>query len=364
MKKGIRMAGGWCVASCLALWGAACQAQEGEPEIDGKPLSAWVKQLRSENRGLQLRAARTLGAAPASLHARIVPLVIPVLKSERENDRFAAAQVLGECGPAARAAVPDLLPVLEGTQYERNRAAAAKSLGLILKDAKPDEEVEKVTRALAKAFADPYSDVRREAGRACGTIGPAAKACIPELPRLFEDPKYHAKPVGGPTWEEMAMVQSAGIWAAGRMGTLAACHVDRLVALLQGHLGADAAEAIGRIGATQENVVPNLMAVIERGNFWENIAAKDKALAALEAFGPKSAPAVSLLDRFLREKTFPPKQTLAILRVLKSIGPAAKPAEAALKQCLEMKDYPHAKPEELEPLRKAAGEALGAVTGK
>ena len=240
-----------CLAGmcCLTLCGGrVCRAQETDPEVDGRPLSQWVKQLRSDNRGLQLRAARTLGTAPASLHARIVPLVIPVLKSDRENDKFAAAQVLGECGPAARAAVPDLLPMLVGTQYERNRAAAAKSLGQILKEAKPDEEVEQVTQALARAFADPYSDVRREAGRACGMIGPAAKSCIAELPRLFDDPKYPAKPVGGPTWEEMAMVQSAGIWAAGRMGALAACHMDRLVALLHGNLGGDAAETIGRIG--------------------------------------------------------------------------------------------------------------------
>jgi HEAT repeat protein len=105
-------------AGCLAtaLLSGVPAAQEEEPEINGRPVSQWVKQLRSENRGLQLRAARTLASVPADLRERIVPLVMRVLKSDRDNDKFAAAQVLGEYGPAARAAVPDLLPMLQGTQ--------------------------------------------------------------------------------------------------------------------------------------------------------------------------------------------------------------------------------------------------------
>jgi len=184
--------------------------------LNGKPLSQWIQQLRSENRGLQLRAARALTEAPENLRPTIVPLLIPVLKSERENDRFVAAQVLGSYGPGARPAVPSLLPLLSDMQFERNRAAAAKALGQILKDAQPDEEVEKVTQALTRKINeewDAYSDVRREAVYAIGMIGPAARSAIPKLTRALTDVDPVHK-LGG----ERRFVRAAAPWACGRMG--------------------------------------------------------------------------------------------------------------------------------------------------
>ncbi|MBA4387949.1 MAG: hypothetical protein C0404_08200 [Verrucomicrobia bacterium] len=69
-----------------------------------------------------------------------------------------------------------------------NRAAAAKALGQILKDSKPDKEVDEVTAALIEAFKDSYPDVRRESATTCGLIGPAAKACIPHMAPLLNEP--------------------------------------------------------------------------------------------------------------------------------------------------------------------------------
>ena len=103
--------------------------------------------------------------------------MIPLLAAERENTRFPAAQVLGECGPVAKDAVPHLLPMLKGTQYERNRTAAAVALGKILKDSESSKQIDEVTEALIVCFKDQYSDVRREAARACGMIGPAYCRC-------------------------------------------------------------------------------------------------------------------------------------------------------------------------------------------
>jgi HEAT repeat protein len=122
------------VMVCGLLLVSICAFAGDDPQIGDKPLSELAKQLRSDNRGLQLRAAKALTNAPVELKPIIMPKVLPLLKSERENDKFVAAQVLGECGPVARTAVPDLLPMLEGTHFERNRAAAAKALGQIPKD--------------------------------------------------------------------------------------------------------------------------------------------------------------------------------------------------------------------------------------
>jgi len=42
-----------------------------------------VTQIRSENRGIQLRAAQTLTKATTELQPKIIPLLLPLLKSER-----------------------------------------------------------------------------------------------------------------------------------------------------------------------------------------------------------------------------------------------------------------------------------------
>ncbi len=353
--------------------GSTCRAEETDPEVEGKPLSQWVKQLRSDNRGLQLRAARALATAPADLRPAIVPLVIPVLRSERENDKFVAAQVLGEYGPMARRAVPDLLPMLEGTQAERNRAAAAKSLGQILKDAKPDAEVEKATQALMAVFDDKYSDVRREAVTACGTIGPAAKSCIPLLPKRLVDRSLAKHP-----WEEQAeraLVERAAAWTCGRMGKLAAVHIDRLISVMQANppQPTEFVDAIAEIGPVHDNVVPNIVDKLEKAVFGgyqggspeENANYRLHCVLALERFGEKSARAAPLLDRFLREKTFEgTKINLSILRTLKGIGPAAKAFAPTLRQWARMTEYRGATQDELAEMNAAAQAALEAVAGK
>jgi hypothetical protein len=352
---------------------AAALAAEADPELDGRPLSQWVKQLRSENRGLQLRAARALASAPADLRAAIVPRVIPVLRSERENDKFAAAQVLGEYGPMARLAVPDLLPMLEGTQAERNRAAAAKALGQILKDAKPDDEVEKATQALMAVFDDRYSDVRREAVTACGTIGPAAKSCIPLLPKRLVDRSLAEHP-----WieqAERALVERAAAWTCGRMGKLAAVHIDRLISVMQANppQPTEFVDAIAEIGLVHDNVVPNIADKLEKAVFGgyqggspeENANYRIHCVLALERFGEKSARSAPLLDRFLREKTFDgSKINLGILRTLKSIGPAAKAFAPTLRQWAGMTEYGGATQAEVAEMKAAAQAALEAVAGK
>ena len=306
----------------------ACAEQE-DPVIEEKPLSQWLKQLRSDNRGFQLRAAQALSKATAQQLPAIVPQVAPLLKSDRENDRFVAAQTLGNYGPAARAAVADLIPLLEGTQFERNRAAAAKALGQILKDAEPGEEVEKVAQALTRKINedwDKYGDVRREAAYALGMIGPAAKSCVPKLTRVLDD-----RP---PSNMEAALARKAAAWTCGRMGPLAAEQVDRLISLMHSddHGAApESVEALGLIGLVHENVLLNIMDRLE--GYMESGWGLDfriKAFEALAQLGHKAAAAVPLLRRCLRrldntgDKGL--KMRLALLKALAAIGPAAKEA--------------------------------------
>jgi HEAT repeat protein len=349
---------------CLfCVFGFVASAEETELKLDGVPLSQLLKQLRSENRGFQLRAASSLSKAEAGQIPRVIPELLPLLKSERENDRFVAAQTLGNYGAAARAAVPELLPMLQGTQFERNRAAAAKALGQILENAQPSAEVEDVAKALTAKFNedyDRYSDVRREAVRALGMIGPAAKICIPQLTRALTDFKLHSR--------EHFMVRQQAAWTCGRMGPLAAEHMDRLISMLHAE-GANApqiVEAIGRIGPIHDNVVPNIVDAMER--FDGGIGGQIQAYKALESFGPKAASAVPLLNRFLRERRLHPPQIIGALNVLKAVGPAAKEAVPVLESYFEINRYrsknqPDATAEQLATMRSLSRETVAVVGG-
>ncbi len=350
-------------AICFAWTTTAIAAgEEGEePKLKGKPLSKWIAQLNHSNRGLQVRAARTLSEAPKELWAKVIPQLIPLLGNERENLRCWVAQVLGNYGPEARAAVPGLLPLLEGTQFERNRAAAAKALGLILKDAKPGKEVEKVAQALSEKYNeeyDKYSDVRREAVRAIGMIGPAAKTVIPKLHRALIDYRKYSR--------EHQMVRQQASWACGRMGPPAKMHIDRLISMLhqEGHQLPEIAWAIGRIGPVHENVVPNLVDKMEKNMNSPGLVMR--SLEALESFGEKSAGSVDFLVYYMKNGRPSTDTLIQTLKTLKAIGSKAKKATALVEQYKDIKEFrPHHQPaasaEQVAEIRRLAAEFLESV---
>jgi HEAT repeat protein len=354
------------VAIMLLAWAGGMLRAMGEEDVsvDGKPLSELLKQLKSENRGFQMRAARALSEAPTNARPQIIEQVLPVLKSPRENDKFVAAQVLGACGPIARAAIPDLLPMLKGTQYERNRAAAAKALGQILKDAQPGKEVEEVTDALAAKFNedyDSYSDVRRESVFALGMIGPAAKRCIAKLGRALTDYREYS--------EEHYMVRRAAAWTTGRMGPLAAEHMDRLIAMMHGE-GARTPEivaAIGNIGPVNDNVAPNMVDFMETGPGWTMV----ETWQVLQKFGPKAELAIPFAKRILTNPSFygqndRQKRQLAVIEAMKFLQVAGPKAVDVLPQVESLINYKYPygeKHEETVLMQKEAAKTAGILKG-
>ncbi len=358
-----------CAAACLiASSSAAAAGEEGEAEvkIGGKTLSTLVKQLDSSNRGLQVRAARALSEAPEELYPKIVPKMILLLEAERENLRFVAAQTLGNCGPVARAAVPKLVPLLKGTQFERNRAAAAKALGQILKDAKPSDEVEKVAQALTAKVSDDwdqYSDVRREAVRALGMIGPAAKSCISKLKRVMTDHVGDFKS----QFMEHLLARREAAWTCGRMGLLAKEHIDLLISMMhaEGPRNPEVVEAIGLIGPVHENVIPNIIDKIEStGRPGDAGGWKAKAFAALGGLGAKSAPAVPLVRRMLQNTVGDNslEVKIAMVKALGQIGTAAKEAAPEILSHIKMGES--RQNEQYKTLKEESVKAYKAVTGQ
>jgi HEAT repeat protein len=359
----------WAILASLVVLVPAVTAGfagDDDPKLKGKPLSHWLKKLEDKNRGFQMRAARVIENAPEELRPKIVPKLIELLKSKRENTKFPAAQALGKYGPVAKDAVPHLLPMLEGTQYERNRTSAAVSLGQILKDSKSSEQIDKVVAALIKGMKDQYSDVRRECARACGMIGPAAKAFLPGVVPLLQEHKP------GVDKYEGYPVRLAAAWAVGRMGPHATVHIDRMIAMLHvdGRVNQYVSEAIGRIGAVHENVVPNMVDWLEKmGRDWRgNRETRMNAWVALEKFGEKSLPAVPLIARYLREamgNSETPELYTQWFRILKAIGPKAKEALPEVKKWAAAKSVPRGWDKaKFEEMKKTAAEAAAVLEGK
>lgn len=353
------------IAGGLFISGTASLAGDDELLINGQPLAKLIETIQSSDRGAQVRAARALAEAPVELHVKLVPFLLPLLKSERENARPWAAQALGCYGSVARAAVSDLMPLLQGNQYERNRAAAAKALGQILKGAESCEEVDKVTVELVRLFDDKYMDVRREAVKACGMIGLAAKACIPSLAKRIGDA------AAGDSTTRAAGKEA--VWTCGEFGPLAACHIDRMISIMHAGPVPETIEAIGKIGPVNENVVKNIVDRMEQvaaGNVMvqegsrngpingtlirENMKAAFDALARI---GPRSAAAVPYLQRLISAKGWERNKDYALgaLKVLGAIGPAAKDTVPVIEtNCLTSHD---------PVIKKAAEEVLVKIKG-
>lgn len=187
-------------AAASALAKAGAQAQTASPAL--------VARLRDPDENVRLRAADALvviGPTAASL-----PQLIRMLEGEAAPVRAVAARVVAAMGPAGRDAVPSLTAAL-GEPDDVTRTAAAVALAQIGPEARtavpallavmaaPGDArfraVEAVglirdpraVAALCRALGDSNADMRWQAARALGRVGPPARSCAPALLRALDD---------------------------------------------------------------------------------------------------------------------------------------------------------------------------------
>jgi HEAT repeat protein len=90
----------------------AAAAQTKEPETDGRPLSAWIADLKADAPQVRNAAAYEIsGLGPQAVAA--VPALIEALKDPMAVVRYPVCVALREIGPAAIAAVPALTELLD-----------------------------------------------------------------------------------------------------------------------------------------------------------------------------------------------------------------------------------------------------------
>lgn len=242
---------------------------------------------------------------------RLGSAAVPALREALNEDRSgeAAAHVLGLIGSPASAAVPDLIAVLERQQAPAAfRGEAAFALGRI------GEPVGDIVPVLIAALKDRKVEVRRQAADALGWIGPPAREAVPALIAVLKD--------------EEAKVAKRACQALSFIGDArAAPPLLEIVRSDREELHAEAGQALWRLGAKAEQILPSLLSLAH--------GLKDKtapARALLASFGPRAVP---ILVKTLRDDEPARRETAA--EVLGRIGPPARLAVPDLLAALQDK---------------------------
>jgi len=115
------------------------QTQAEEPVFDGRPLSAWVSDLKAAAPQTRNAAAYVIsGMGPAAKAA--VPALIEALDDPVAAVRYPVAVALREIGPAAAAAVPALRRALNDSSDDVAAMARKALIAITGEDPGPPED--------------------------------------------------------------------------------------------------------------------------------------------------------------------------------------------------------------------------------
>ncbi|MBI4324742.1 MAG: HEAT repeat domain-containing protein [Chloroflexi bacterium] len=313
----------------------AFSLSRSEPLYQGRPVSAWAKDLNSpypEVRSQAGAALRDLGpeAVPIlvkslrtrnwirELHLKVAPWISIGLRRKlwphfrsfyAPMDRADAARGLEALGPAAEAAVP----VLGKALRDADRSVASQA-GVALGRIGPPA-VSELIGALSEA--DPM--VRSLACSALGTIGPRAARAVPALVEIFKS-------------TEKDHPQQAS-HALARIGPGA---IPALVAALSHpapRVRALAASTVGSIGPPAREAVPALLESLHD----DQAIVREKVIGALGTIWPVATGVAPALVEALQDPE--PAVRLSALQALARTGQASDRCLPRLVELLEDEDF-------------------------
>jgi HEAT repeat protein len=129
-----RMWGAAAAALALITTTASAQTADKEPVADGRPLSAWVADLKADAPQVRNAAAYEISGLGAAA-APAVPALIEALDDPAPAVRYPVTVALGEIGPGAAAAVPRLKKMMDEEINDEIAAAARRAIGRIQAEA-------------------------------------------------------------------------------------------------------------------------------------------------------------------------------------------------------------------------------------
>ena len=341
-----------------AVRGMAVEALRAIGPAAKAAVPALVKKLSDEEAEVRLAAANALkGLGPVAAEA--TPELAKALSGEDEDLRKAALEALAAIGPAAKPAAPELAKLLANKAVKPNvRANAAEVLGVIGAQAREASgalldflaEVRKpplseqtglrlaavralgrvgggeavVTKLVEEAQKDPSGQVREEAIRALGHMGPAAKAAVPALKAIADVPG-----------DRRVLAAAALVPITGESKPYADVVLQALRdASPANRLNRAAAmDSLELLGPAAKEAVPDLTDALRDKNLLsrsDGTTVRQKAARALGALGPAAKPAVPKLADLLKEKDENLKRT--VIEALARIGPAAEFAAPRLRE--------------------------------
>lgn len=175
-------------AATLACWcGLFCPcstlAAEEPKRVAGRAVDGWAEDLKSDNRVVRLRAAKSLGAFG---EAAAKPLST-ALESEDAGVRYIAAVHLGRI---AGQPLSDAAERLEELREDDSQPAVqlAAAFALFRGGAGEDE-----LKLLADRLSYPERGMACSAAELLGMIGPAAKPVVPALEKAYAENKPGGK---------------------------------------------------------------------------------------------------------------------------------------------------------------------------
>jgi HEAT repeat protein len=324
-----------------------------EPVYRGKPVRAWVQELKNtQNTEKNETFHVLLDIGPDCLPALVEELrpmdniftrtyaglwprlprslarFFPQPKPSRAERRATAAWALGQIGPAARRTAPALVKALDDPD-DRVRTEAALALRWVgAKD-------QSVISALGRRLNDPAPMVRSRAAEALWDMAPESQAALASLTQLLYDPDlaYH------------------GALCLEKLGPLASNSIPPLIEVVKrgvagnppkrkfspplanqedpsAHNRAMAAKTLGAIGVPSEEVLAALKTALTYPKPW----VRQNAAKALGQFGTNGLSALGALALTLDDTNPPVAQEAALS--LGAMRGTARPALPALTNLL------------------------------
>jgi HEAT repeat protein len=234
-----------------------------------------------------------------------LPEIVQRLKSPDSMVRAEAAADLRTLGRKARSAAPELTTLLKDPAPRVRLEAAAALLVINPKDQGPAD-------VLAQGLASADVNVRRIAASSAGFSGAAGAPLAEKLASLLKDADPQVR---------MNALQSISI-----LGPAAEKAVPAVIPLLDDpDLAIDAADALGRIGATAQPALPRLTKMLSSDQSTVRWAAV-RAMAQIG--GPDAHPAVDFMVQAMPTATEVEGYNMMIYLAL--LGPVARDAAPAI----------------------------------
>ena len=332
----------------LAVFLSSARAEDDDPALRGRKLSAWIDLLHNgknvETRLAGLKAVQIIGPRKSR---KVVPAVLAAVRENSEEKiRAAAALAAGEMARTAREeddfpldkTRDALAAALRTDKSGQVREAAARALG-VMKD-----KARGAVSVLAAAMKDPHPGTRTASASSLRILGPDAREAVGELQTALNNAKL----------ERLTRVHCA--LALGRIGS-----PDGLPAVptLREVLGAgknDAelrkacAEALGQLGKDAAEGAPTLAAVLTSRD--ADVALRRACAEALDQMGGDAHAALPALRMALKDDDVYVRSLSlhAVSRMGGELGDERKPAILGILACMD---------DNALEVRVAAIEALG-----